>query len=444
MHNQNRGDDDMTTQALTAERVDNVTELRRGRGGAGTLMGHDGERLVEWLRDVFQLHTDDRPVVVFLRHVTPHRRIGDKLGTIQLKLLSAGQRTAENAPEMAHMIWAKAENYAFGLGGNAQQFAAHAHYEDNPADSETGCYFWIKLAGEQSDRSVDSLTPDERGVTKLLMAKLDKFEDNFCDIMTGAVTMMDCMRVQMRDLNEQSLAERKERRENEEMIRKAKLETVEQAEKREEAKAHRETQRELVASVKTVALAAARKWGGLDVRDVTTPGNQQLMLAFESLARDEGRFMSVLAALNETERVNFMEWWQAQLASLEQMRGGKNGTAQPVAPAAPAAPAAAPAASAASAQPSAADQAAQARVQAQQWAAVAAALEADAAAAAAANKSPENPPPAPAAAAAEPVATPPAADTPTPASAPEANPSPPPVKKTKAKTKKTPPEVKHG
>lgn len=365
---------------LTTERVATVTDLGRVRGNGSALAGRDGERLIEWLRESFLLHTDARPVVIYLRHVTPGRKLGDKLGTIQLKALAPDQRDAEAAPEMAHALWAKAENYASGLGGSTQQFGVHAYYEDEPSESESGTFFWIKV-GQQANE-IDSLPANEGGVLRMVMGKLDRFEDNFCDIMTGSVTMMQCMREQIRDMHEQSLADRKERRENEETVRKAKLAEIDREAQREASKADREMKKELGETVKTVGLAIARKWGGLDVRDVTSPGSKQLMTVFESLSQDEGRFMDLLSRLSPVERTNFMEWWQGQIAALEQVKAGGVVTSA-VAPtvAAPVAETPTPA------QPtSPAEQAAVAEAQAQQWAAVAAALKADAEAQAATSK----------------------------------------------------------
>ena len=358
---------------LTTERAATVTDLGRVRSSVA-LAGRDGERLIEWLREAFLLHTDARPLVVYLRHVTPGRRLGDKLGTIQLKALAPDQRDAESAPEMAHALWAKAENYAAGLGGSTQQFGAHAYYEDDPSESESGCFFWIKV-GQTSERNIDSLPANEAGVLQLVMGKLDRFEDNFCDLMTGSVTMMQCMREQIRDMHEQALLDRKERRENEEVVRKSKLAEIDREAQREASKADREMKKELGETVKTVGLAIARKWGGLDVRDVTSPGSKQLMTVFESLSQDEGRFMDLLSRLSPVERTNFMEWWQGQISALEQAKAGGVTSAAATAAPAPAAPKP-PEAPAAASTP--AEQAAVAETQAQQWAAVAAALKADA------------------------------------------------------------------
>ncbi len=370
---------------LTTERAATITDLGRVRAGNGVaLTGRDGERLIEWLREAFALHTDARPLVVYLRHVTPGRRLGDKLGTIQLKALAPDQRDAEAAPEMAHALWAKAENYAAGLGGSTQQFGAHAYYEDDPSESESGCFFWIKV-GQTAERNIDSLPANEAGVLQLVMGKLDRFEDNFCDLMTGSVTMMQCMREQIRDMHEQSLLDRKERRENEEVVRKAKIAELDREQQRESLKIERETKRELVDTVKTVGLAVARKWGGLDVRDATSPGAKQLMMTFESLAKDEGRFMEILSKLTDAERANFMEWWQGQIEMMEKLKGGGAPASAPAAAAA--ASTTRPAESAPAAVASTpAEQAAVAEAQAQQWAAVAAALKADAEAQAATAK----------------------------------------------------------
>lgn len=374
---------------LTTERAATVTDLGRVRSSVA-LAGRDGERLIEWLREAFLLHTDTRPVVIYLRHVTPGRKLGDKLGTIQLKALDPDQRSAEAAPEMAHALWAKAENYAAGLGGSSQQFGAHAYYEDDPAESETATFFWIKVS--QAADAIDSLPANEGGVLRLVMGKLDRFEDNFCDLMTGSVTMMQCMREQIRDMHEQALLDRKERRENEEVVRKSKIAEIDREAQREASKADREMKKELGETVKTVGLAIARKWGGLDVRDVTSPGSKQLMTVFESLSQDEGRFMDLLSRLSPVERTNFMEWWQGQIAALEQVKAGGVTSAAATAAPAPAAPKA-PEAPAAASTP--AEQAAVAETQAQQWAAVAAALKADAAAQAAAPAVEPTPEPTP-------------------------------------------------
>jgi hypothetical protein len=381
MRSSNRGDGDMS-KVLTTERVATVTDLGRARSSVA-LAGRDGERLIEWLREAFLLHSDDRPVVIFLRHVTPGRRLGDKLGTIQLKVLAPDQRNAEAAPEVAHALWAKAENYASGLGGATQQFGVHAFYEDNPGESESGTFFWIKV-GQSTDTAIDSMPANETGVLRLVMGKLDRFEDNFCDLMTGSVTMMQCMREQIRDMHEQALLDRKERRENEETVRQAKLAEIDREAQREASKSDREMKRELGETVKTVGLAIARKWGGLDVRDVTSPGSKQLMTVFESLSQDEGRFMDLLSRLSPVERTNFMEWWQGQIAALEQVKaGGVTSAAAAAAAATPPAPATPPPAAPPAAASTPAEQAAVAETQAQQWAAVAAALKADAAAQAA-------------------------------------------------------------
>jgi hypothetical protein len=183
---------------------------------------------------------------------------------------------------------------------------------------------------------------NEAGVLRLVMGKLDRLEDSFCDLMEGSATMMRCMREQLNDMHSQSMEDRKERRENEEAVRKAKMDALDREQVREQAKAQRESQKDLIDTVKTVGLAVARKWGGLDVRDVTSPGSKQLMLTFQSLARDENRFMQVLSSLNEVERANFMEWWEAQIAAVEEMqqKSAKAAAGTPVAPVvAPAVPA---------------------------------------------------------------------------------------------------------
>jgi hypothetical protein len=328
-------------KALTTERVTApVTDLGRIRP-SGALQGRDGERLTQWLREQVLLHTDEKPIVIYLRHVTPGRKLGDKLGTIQLKALANDQRDEESIPEMAHSIWSKAENYAAGLGGSQQQFAVHSYYESSPGESESSCYFWIKVS-TQADQSIDSVPANEAGVLRLVMGKLDRLEDSFCDLMEGSATMMRCMREQLNDMHSQSMEDRKERRENEEAVRKAKMDALDREQVREQAKAQRESQKDLIDTVKTVGLAVARKWGGLDVRDVTSPGSKQLMLTFQSLARDENRFMQVLSSLNEVERANFMEWWEAQIAAVEEMQQ-KSAKAAAGTPATPAAAPAAPA-----------------------------------------------------------------------------------------------------
>lgn len=370
----------MTTKALAP--VAAITDIGKARGGLPALMGRDGERLVEWLREACALHTDDRAVVIYLKHVTPNRRLGDKLGTLQLKLLAPEQRDGEAVAEMAHSVWSKAENYAAGLGGAAQQFVVQAYFETDPAESETSCFFWIKVAVPGAERGIDSLPANETGVLQLMMGKLDRFEDNFCDLMTGSVTMMQVMREQIRDLHDQALADRRERREGEEEVRKAKLAELDRAAARDSAKADHEAKRELVSTVKTVGLAVARKWGGLDVRDAVSPGSQQLLTVFQSLARDEGRLMEVLARLSDSERAGFMEWWEAQIHTMEQLQGGTEGT-KPMPPPAVAVATAAPAATAAPQIPLAEQlrvaeaQAAEAAVQAERWAQVKASIVAE-------------------------------------------------------------------
>lgn len=375
------------TTALTAERrkgdgANGIGIADLGRLRAQVNMGSDGERMIQWLVEQAAIHSDARPVVIYLHHVTPARRVGDKLGTIQLKVLDPEQLKPDALPEMAHSIWSKAEAYATGLGGGAQQFALRSYYEDDPSESESATYFWIRNAQARADRSVDSLPADDNGVLRLVMGKLDRLEDSFCDLMEGSAVMMKCMREQMNDLHAQALAERQERRAGEEEVRKAKLAELDRAAAREEAKVNHEAKRELIGTVKTVGLAVARKWGGVDVRDAVSPGAQQLMTVFQSLARDEGRFMGILAQLSESERAGFMEWWQGQLDMAERLAKGQ-------------APAQAQTAAAVAAVPSAASapvapqvplaeqlkvaeaQAAAAAAQAEQWAGIKAAIAAE-------------------------------------------------------------------
>lgn len=372
-----------------------TTDRRKGDGANGTAvtditrlraqvsMGSDGERVIQWLTEQVALHSDARPMIIYLHHVTPSRKVGDKLGTLQLKLLAPEQLGADAMPEMAHSVWSKAEAYASGLGGGAQQFALRSYYEDEPSESESATYFWIRNARSTADREIDSMPASENGVLRLVMGKLDRLEDSFCDLMEGSAVMMRVMREQMNDLHAQALAERQERRAGEEEVRKAKLAELDRAAQREEAKVNHEAKRELIGTVKTVGLAVARKWGGVDVRDAVSPGAQQLMNVFQSLSRDEGRFMQILATLSESERAGFMEWWQGQLELGERLAKGQAPAAAQTAAAvanapAPAAPAVPPPAAPLAEQLKVAEaQAAAAAAQAKQWAEIQAAIAAE-------------------------------------------------------------------
>lgn len=418
------------TVALTTDRkrgdgangaaVADLTRLR-----AQVSMGSDGERVIQWLAEQTALHSDARPLVIYLHHVTPSRKLGDKLGTLQLKLLDPAQYAADALPEMAHSIWGKAEAYAAGLGGGAQQFALRSYYEDDPSESESSTFFWIRNARQAADREIDSMPASENGVLRLVMGKLDRLEDSFCDLMEGSAVMMRVMREQMNDLHAQALAERQERRAGEEEVRKAKLAELDRQAARESAKVDHEAKRELVSTAKTVGLAIARKWGGIDVRDAVAPGAQQLMNVFQSLSRDEGRFMQVLASLSDSERAGFMEWWQQQIDLTERLAKGGPAvapkcapTAAPGQPATAAAPTAPPEVPLAEQLKVAEAQAQAAAAQAAQWAEIKAAIAAELAKGAA-------PAPANASAAATP---PPAAPVPEPApAAPPAAPDPAPA-----------------
>lgn len=326
------------TAAAVVAPITDITPRRQSI----TMQGRDFERVMQWLREQLGQHNDAKPIVIFLRHVTPGRKLGDKLGTVWLKQLSPEDRTPELLAESA---WNKAENYAQGLGGSQQQFALHSHYEGHldAGESESSCYFWIKVS-QQADLSIDSVPATEQGVLRLVMGKLDRIEDNFCDLMEGSATMMRVMREQIADMHSQALEDRKERRANEEEVRKAKLAELDRAATREAAKADQEARRELLGIAKVVGFAAARKWGGLDVRDAVSPGSRQLMTVFESLARDENRLLEILSHLNDTERAGFMEWWNGQIEMMERLQGEKK-PGQPATAAAPTAtpPAGAPA-----------------------------------------------------------------------------------------------------
>jgi len=383
MRNQTGETDMDKVTALTTDRrkddgANGTATMDLTRLRAQVSMGSDGERVIQWLTEQIALHSDARPVVIYLHHVTPSRRLGDKLGTLQLKLLAPEQLSAEAVPEMAHSVWGKAEAYATGLGGGAQQFALRSYYEDEPSESESATYFWIRNAQARADRDIDSMPASENGVLRLVMGKLDRLEDSFCDLMEGSAVMMRVMREQMGDLHTQALSERQERRAGEEEVRKAKLAELDRAAAREAAKVDHEAKRELIGTVKTVGLAVARKWGGLDVRDAVSPGAQQLMTVFQSLARDEGRFMEILARLNDSERAGFMEWWQGQIELNEKLQGKPATAAATATPAAAApAPQVAPQAPLDEQLKVAEAQAAAAAAQAAQWAEIKAAIAAE-------------------------------------------------------------------
>lgn len=255
------------------------------------------------------IRPDGKPVRFTLRHVANGNRVGDLIGAQQLD----HELEDKEVTELAHNIYATAENDASGLGGKgSQRYIVQSFHSEDPGEPSGRIVFEIRATGvrENDDGYLETEPATSTGLVSAVMQQNKQLHGQTLEMVEAVATLLGAMQGQIRDLSGELRSVREERRKDADAVERARSEAWARERDAKLLDTKINTQNELVGGLHLLLPAIARRIGLVDSHMPIAADEVQLIRLAESMTPTQ--LEQIMMTLDEKQRVAFMEWFEAQ------------------------------------------------------------------------------------------------------------------------------------